>query len=466
MATPWDAIYEEILCFSSGQKRGEFLKVRRLGKVLRILHQHRDEAEIQRLLSRSPFAGTEEQAAVAARIVEEVRREGNAAVLRYTRQFDCPTLTVEQMRVSEEEIESAQTQVSEEFRAALRRAKDNLTDFHQRQRRESWLHFRETGGAVGQRFVPLARVGMYVPGGQVPLPSSVLALGVPARVAGVEELVLCSPCDPEGKINPHTLTAAAALGIGEIYKIGGAQAIAALAFGTETIRPVDKIVGPGNPYVTHAKRLVFGYVGIDRLAGPSEILILADDTANPRCVAADLLSQAEHSPDARALLITPSGQLAEAVRQEMEQQMATAVRREVMEAALRDYGALIVVDDLAAGVELVNRCAPEHLELLVQEPYTWLPHIRHAGAIFLGEYSPESVGDYLAGPSHVLPTGGTARFSSPVTVDDFLKVSSIIAYRREELAAEAEAIVTLATVEGLEAHARAVQVRTHKGEQP
>lgn len=428
--------------------------------MIRILIAHPDhQAEIQRWLARSVFTGTEEQARVAERIVEEVRRKGDAAVLRYTRKFDCPTLAADQMRVTPEEMAAAQTQVTDPFRAALQVALDNLTEFHQRQVRQSWFSTRPRGSLLGQRITPLRRVGLYIPGGRAVLPSSLLALGVPARVAGVRELLLCMPPDREGRLDPHTLVAAAALDVDEIYKIGGAQAIAAMAFGTESVRPVDKIVGPGNPYVQHAKRCVSGHVGIDSFAGPSEILVLADDSANPRFVAADLLSQAEHAPDARAILITPSAELARAVQREIETQAARLSRREIIAAALQDHGAILVVADLEEGARWVNECAPEHLELLVRDPYGTLPSIENAGAIFLTEHSPEPVGDYIAGPSHVLPTGRTARFSSPVTVDDFVKVSSLIAYSAADLAAEAEAVLTLATAEGLDAHANAVRMR-------
>lgn len=428
---------------------------------LAILHARTaSPSELEALFQRSIFAGTEEAARVALEIVEAVRQEGDEAVLRYARRFDCPTLTVEQFRVTPEEMEEAERAVEPRFRSALEKAIENLTDFHRRQVRQSWMEVRPNGAIVGQRFLPLERVGLYMPGGSAPLPSSILALGVPARVAGVKELVLCTPCGPDGRMkNPHTLVAARALGIEEVYRIGGAQAIAAMAFGTQTIRRVDKVCGPGNPYVLHAKRLVYGYVGIDSLAGPTEVLVVADETARPEHVAADLLAQAEHAPEARPLCITTSLDLAEAVRQEVERQLAALPRAPIAREALRRGGAILVVESLEEAAEWVNRMAPEHLELLVASPWPWLAHIRHAGAIFLGEDSPEPVGDYIAGPSHVLPTGGTARFASPVTVDDFLKTSSLIAYSRRALQEEAEAIVALAEVEGLTAHAEAVRKR-------
>ncbi|NUQ02086.1 MAG: histidinol dehydrogenase, partial [Armatimonadetes bacterium] len=323
---------------------------------------------------------------------------------------------------------------------------------------QDWFASRPGGGWVGQRFTPIDRVGVYVPGGNAVLPSTLLHVCVPAQVAGVRELAVCTPPRRDGSGEVHLLAAAAEIGLDEVYLCGGAQAIAALAYGTATIPRVDLIAGPGNPWVNHAKRLVFGVVGIDSLAGPSEVLVVADETAHPLQVAADLLSQAEHSIDARAILLTPSRSLAARCAAEVDRQLA-ALDSRLAEQAIDQVGGIVITRDLNEACELANLCAPEHLELLVAEPMRLLDQIRHAGAIFLGDSSPEPLGDYVAGPSHVLPTGGTARYASPLGVDTFLKRSSLIAYSRATLAAEAESIVTLARAEGLEAHARSVEAR-------
>ncbi len=425
---------------------------------MRMLDAATEAAQVQAVLARDPFVGTAEHARDAERIVHDVRQRGDAALLDYTRRFDAPEMTLPRMRVSAADLAAARRAVPGEFIAATATAIGNLTDFHRRQVRQDWFATRPGGGWVGQRFSPIERVGVYVPGGQAVLPSTLLHVCVPAQVAGVKQIAVCCPPRRDGTGEVHLLAAAAMLGLDEVYLVGGAQAIAALAFGTHTIRRVDLIAGPGNPYVNHAKRLVYGTVGIDSLAGPSEILIIADDTARPEQVAADLLSQAEHSLDARAIVLTPSRDLAARIDAAVTAQLA-ALGSEVAVKALDACGAIIVTADLDEACALANACAPEHLELLVQEPSRWLGRVHHAGAVFLGAYSPEPLGDYVAGPSHVLPTGGTARFSSPLGVDTFVKRSSLIAYERDTLANEAAAIATLARAEGLEAHARSVEAR-------
>lgn len=402
-------------------------------------------------------------------ILADVKCRGDEAVLAYTARFDGVELTAATMRVSETEVAEAYTRVDEEFLAALRLARDNIRAFHQKQLPKSWAEPDQRGNVLGQLVRPLERVGIYVPGGTADYPSSVLMNAIPARVAGVKEIVMVAPPRRDGRLSPYTLVAAREAGVTEIYKIGGAQAIAALAFGTETIRKVDLITGPGNIYVTLAKKEVYGRVNIDMLAGPSEILIIADETANPRYLAADLLSQAEHDVLASSVLLTPSRELAEAVAGEVEKQLQALERREIAAKSLESYGGAIITADLEEAVALANRYAPEHLELQVQDPWQWLGRIQHAGAIFLGPYTPEPVGDYLAGPNHVLPTGGTARFYSALNVETFMKKTSLLSYTARGLKAEGEAIVKLANTEGLTAHARAVAVRledlTEEGEQ-
>jgi histidinol dehydrogenase len=402
-------------------------------------------------------AGTEAQRAAVLEILQAVKAEGDAAVLRFTETFDRIQLAA--MRVTEEEIRRALEEIDPAVREAIREAAVNIRDYHSRQMRQSWITTKESGTMLGQLIRPLQRVGLYVPGGTAAYPSSVLMNAIPAQVAGVEEIVMVTPPGKDGTVNPGVLVAAYEVGVKEIYKVGGAQAIAALTYGTETIKRVDKIVGPGNIYVALAKREVFGLVDIDMVAGPSEIVVLADRTANPAYVAADLLSQAEHDTMASAVLVTPCRELAEKVQQEVEQQLAALPRKEIAEASIRDYGAICVVQNIEEGIEIVNRLAPEHLEVMLDDPFVYVGRIKNAGAIFLGAYSSEPVGDYFAGPNHVLPTNGTARFSSPLNVDDFLKKSSLIAYSRQDLLANGHKIVALARQEGLEAHARAIQIR-------
>jgi histidinol dehydrogenase len=406
---------------------------------------------------RSVDSGTSEQQAAVRAILERVKAEGDEAVRFYTKAFD--QVELRDFRVSEAEFAEAEKLVSADVANALREAAANISDYHQRQVRQSWFAAKESGTLLGQLVRPLKRVGLYVPGGRAAYPSSVLMNAIPARVAGVSEIVMVSPPGKDGKVNPAILVAARIAGVTEIYKVGGAQAIGALTYGTKTIPAVDKIVGPGNIYVALAKREVFGLVDIDMVAGPSEIVVLADDSANPRYVAADLLSQAEHDPMSSAVLVTPSRSLAERVAAELERQVALLPRREIAEAALRDYGAICVVGDLEEGFAVVNRLAPEHLELLIDDPFGQLGKVENAGAIFLGPYSSEPVGDYFAGTNHVLPTNGTARFSSPLSVDDFIKKSSVIAYSKADLKENGAKIVALAEQEGLTAHARAIQER-------
>ncbi|MCY9670538.1 histidinol dehydrogenase [Paenibacillus alginolyticus] len=413
-------------------------------------------------LNREVEYGSPEQNETVRRIIDEVRQDGDAALRRMAQQFD--RVTVAELRVSDEEIQAAYAQVDAEFLAALRQAAANIRAFHEKQKRTSWMDLQANGSLLGQIIRPLKRVGLYVPGGKAAYPSSVLMNAIPAIVAGVPEIAMVTPPATAGEegINPHILVAAAEAGVKEIYRVGGAQAVAALAYGTESIPPVDKIVGPGNIYVALAKRFVFGVVDIDMIAGPTDIVVLADEHADPEYVAADLLAQAEHDEMSPSILVTPSRELAEAVRQELWRQLDVLPKKAIASVSTATKGAILLVDNLDEGVDVVNRLAPEHCELLVQEPFNLLPRIENAGAIFLGAYSAEPVGDYFAGPNHVLPTNGTARFSSPLNVDDFLKKSSVIHYSKEALIANGEMIMTLARNEGLEGHARAVEIRLKK----
>ena len=405
------------------------------------------------------IANAKEIEARVLEIVEGVRIWGDVAVFDYTRKFDRAEIDSDNFRVSETEIEKAYAAIDSEFWDALNEAILNIRGFHEKQKQHSWMEPDDQGSILGQIAQPLHRVGIYVPGGTAAYPSSVLMNALPALVAGVSEIAMVTPPAADGSMNPYTLVAADACGVKEIYKVGGAQAIAALAFGTFSLPKVDKISGPGNIYVTLAKKMVYGEVDIDMLAGPSEVLVIADETANPRYVAADLLSQAEHDLMASALLVTPSEKLAKSVLAEVERQLATLSRREIMDKALADYGAIIITPDLEEAFAVANRFAPEHLELLVENPFAWLGKVKNAGAVFVGPYSPEPLGDYFAGPNHILPTGGTARFYSPVTVDTFMKKTSVIAYSAAGFKAAAPKVIKLATVEGLDAHANSIKVR-------
>lgn len=404
----------------------------------------------------------EELTRVVREIGAEVRQGGDQALLDFTRRFDGPELTPDQLRVGPEELASAYVRVDGEFLEALNLAIDNIEDFHARQLRTSWMEPDEDGSILGQIHRPLARVGIYVPGGTAAYPSSVLMNAIPALVAGVPEIAMVTPPDADGRLNPYTLVAAAELGLSEIYKAGGAQGIFALAYGTGRIKAVDKITGPGNIYVTLAKKLVYGEVDIDMLAGPSEILIVADETADPAYLAADLMSQAEHDVRARAILVATSSELLDRVGREIKNQIATLSRQSTIREALVQNGAFILVSTLEEAFEIANRVAPEHLEVMVREPISWLGAIKNAGAIFLGPYTPEPVGDYLGGPNHILPTGGTARFYSPVTVDTFMKKSSLVYYSRKSFEKYQGSIIKLAEVEGLTAHANSIRVRRGK----
>jgi histidinol dehydrogenase len=399
----------------------------------------------------------EREERIVAEIIAQVKEEGDAALREWTRRLD--GAAPEMLTVSDEEAERAFREVDDAFLQALDAAVERIRRYHEKQKQTSWLSAEEDGAVLGQLVHPLERVGIYVPGGRAAYPSTVLMTAIPAQVAGVGEIVLATPPRPDGTIHPHTLVAAKMAGVHRIVKAGGAQAIAALAYGTESVPAVDKIVGPGNIYVALAKRQVFGQVGIDSIAGPSEIVVIADDSAPPDWVAADLLSQAEHDPMASAILITPSRRLAEEVAAELKRQCGLLERKEIAAASLRKNGAILLTDTLEEAVETANRLAPEHLELMVQDPWSLAVRVRHAGAVFLGLFSPEAIGDYVAGPSHVLPTAGTSRFFSPLGVDDFVKKTSLISYSREAFFRDGGHVVTLAEAEGLGAHAAAIRVR-------
>jgi histidinol dehydrogenase len=412
-------------------------------------------------IKRSIEAGTAQQLEVVQKIIADIRANGDAALREYTLKFD--RVNLESFAVPEAEIEEAYGLVEQRYVEIVREAAENIRVFHEKQLRPSWMTTEENGTILGQKITPLDSVGVYVPGGTAAYPSSVLMNVVPAHVAGVKRIVMVSPPNKEtGKLPPAVLVAAKEAGVKEIYKVGGAQAIAALAYGTESIQPVDKITGPGNIFVALAKKEVFGDVDIDMIAGPSEIAVLADDSAYADEVAADLLSQAEHDPRACSVLVTPSMKLAEAVSAEVEKQLAILPRREIAERSIEDYGAIYVTTDLEEAIATVNQLAPEHLEVVVENAMEVLGKIHHAGAIFVGRYSSEPVGDYFAGPNHVLPTNGTARFSSPLNVDDFQKKSSVIIYSEKALKDNAAKIAEFARMEGLEAHARAVEARLNK----
>lgn len=413
-------------------------------------------------IKRSIESGTSEQLNVVKKVIAEIRTHGDEALREFTEKFDRVNLS--SFSVTEQEIEAAYQQVDERFISIVREAAENIRTFHEKQLRPSWMTTEENGTVLGQKITALDSVGVYVPGGTAAYPSSVLMNVLPAKVAGVKRIVMVSPPDDQGQLPAAVLVAAKEAGVEEIYKVGGAQAIAALAYGTETISSVDKITGPGNIYVALAKREVFGDVDIDMIAGPSEIAILADDTARADEIAADLLSQAEHDPRACSVLVTPSTVLAEAVAVEVEKQLELLPRKDIAARSIADYGAIYVTSDIEEAVETVNQLAPEHLEVITENAIELLGKIRHAGAIFIGRYSSEPVGDYFAGPNHVLPTNGTARFSSPLNVDDFQKKSSVIIYSEKALKENAAKIAEFARMEGLEAHARAVEIRIKNDE--
>ena len=413
---------------------------------------------LENLLKRSPNSYGEFESRVND-IIQNVREKRDEAIFEYTLKFDGATINQDNIRVTEEEIKEAYEQVDPKLLDVIRKALVNIRDYHAKQKQYSWFDSDESGIILGQKVTPLKTVGVYVPGGKAVYPSSVLMNVIPAKVAGVSNIIMTTPCGKDGKVYPSTLVAAKEAGVDAIYKVGGAQAIAALAFGTESIPKVDKIVGPGNIYVALAKKAVFGYVSIDSIAGPSEIMVLADETANPRFVAADLLSQAEHDEMASAILVTTSETLAKQVSVEVDKFVATLSRKEIIQKSLDNYGYILVADTMQDAIDTVNEIASEHLELVTKNPFETMTKIRNAGAIFIGEYSSEPLGDYFAGPNHVLPTNGTAKFFSPLSVDDFIKKSSIISYSREALEPVYQDIVQFAECEKLTAHANSIRVR-------
>lgn len=429
-------------------------------RIVKLTEETRKDI-LENLLKRSPNNYGEFEGSVA-KIVSAVKEKGDEALFDYTARFDGVALNAETVLVTEEEIREAYGQVEPALLEVIRKALVNIRSYHEKQRRTSWFDSQPDGTILGQKVAPLSRVGVYVPGGKAVYPSSVLMNIVPARVAGVEQIIMTTPPGKDGKVNPSTLVAAKEAGVDQVYKAGGAQAIAALAFGTESIPKVDKIVGPGNIYVALAKKAVYGHVSIDSIAGPSEILVLADEKADPRYVAADLLSQAEHDEMASAILVTTSETLAEAVSRQVDVFTAGLSRKEIIQKSLDHYGYILVADSLEDAIETVNAIASEHLELMTENPFEVMTKIKNAGAIFLGPYSSEPLGDYFAGPNHVLPTNGTAKFFSPLSVDDFVKKSSVIYYSRDALEAIHEDIIQFATSERLTAHANSIAVRFGK----
>ena len=410
------------------------------------------------MLKRSPNQYPEYEKRVGA-ILEEVRENRDKAVFAFTKKFDGADITSENIVVTEEEIKEAYEMVDASLVDIIRKAKENIRIYHEKQKQYSWFDSKPNGTMLGQKVTPLRRVGVYVPGGKAVYPSSVLMNILPAKVAGVDEIIMTTPPGKDGKVNPNTLVAAKEAGVDVIYKVGGAQAIAAMAYGTESIPKVDKIVGPGNIYVALAKKAVYGHVNIDSIAGPSEILVIADETANPRYVAADLLSQAEHDELASAILVTTSEELAKKVSKQVDVFVEELTRTEIMRNSLDNYGYILVADTMEDVIDIANEIASEHLEIMTKNPYDVMMKIRNAGAIFIGEYSSEPLGDYFAGPNHVLPTNGTAKFFSPLSVDDFIKKSSIIAYSREALKEIHLDIEHFAEAEQLTAHANSIKVR-------
>lgn len=413
---------------------------------------------LENLLKRSPNNYGKFEAAVDD-ILKKVRAEGDSAVFAYTKEFDKVGITADTVRVTEDEIREAYDAVDPSLVEVIRKALVNIRSYHEKQKQNSWFSSTEDGTMLGQKVTPLKRVGVYVPGGKAVYPSSVLMNIVPAKVAGVDQIIMTTPPGKDGKVCPTTLVAAKEAGADEVYKVGGAQAVGALAYGTESIPKVDKIVGPGNIFVALAKKAVYGYVSIDSIAGPSEILVLADETANPRYVAADLLSQAEHDELASAILITTSRELAEKVSSEVEEFVKVLSRKEIIQKSLDNFGYILIAEDMDEAVEAANEIASEHMEIVTRNPFEIMMKVRNAGAIFIGEYSSEPLGDYFAGPNHVLPTNGTAKFFSPLSVDDFIKKSSIVYYSREALGKIHKDIEQFAKAEQLTAHANSVAVR-------
>ncbi len=413
---------------------------------------------LNNLLKRSPDNYGEFEAIVKD-IVEDIHVNKDAALFKYTEKFDKAKINASNIKVTKEEIEDAYTRVDKSLVEVIRKAINNIKTYHEKQKQYSWFDSEDTGIMLGQKVTPLERVGVYVPGGKAVYPSSVLMNVIPAKVAGVKEIVMTTPCDAEGKVYDMTLVAANEAGVDTILKAGGAQAIAALAYGTESVPKVDKIVGPGNIFVALAKRMVFGHVSIDSVAGPSEVMVLADETANPRFVAADLLSQAEHDEMASSILVTTSEELANKVSDEVEKFISVLSRKEIIRKSVDNYGYILVADNMQDAIDTVNEIASEHLEVVTANPFETMTKINNAGAIFLGEYSSEPLGDYFAGPNHVLPTNGTAKFFSPLSVDDFIKKSSIIYYSKEALKPVSKDIIAFAESEKLTAHANSIRVR-------
>ncbi len=428
------------------------------------LDQASIETLLAELLKRSPDSYGQYEASVAE-IIQNIRTRKDEALFAYTEQFDHVRLDADSIRVTEEEIEEAYEKVDPDLLEVIRKALVNIRAYHEKQKRQSWFTTDERGIMLGQKIIPLQKVGVYVPGGKAVYPSSVLMNVIPAKIAGVDEIIMTTPPGRDGKLNPSTLVAAREAGVDVIYKVGGAQAVAALAYGTQSVPKVDKIVGPGNIFVALAKKAVYGQVGIDSVAGPSEILVLADETANPRYVAADLLSQAEHDEMASAILITTSEELAAKVQEEIDGFLQVLSRREIIEKSLENFGYILLADSMEEAIDAANAIASEHMEIVTANPFEVMTKIRNAGAIFLGENSSEPLGDYFAGPNHVLPTNGTAKFFSPLGVDDFIKKSSVIYYSREALEEIHEDIIQFANCEQLTAHANSIAVRFEKKEE-
>ena len=430
---------------------------------MRIYHYPSESAEARVVLIANRGAGFKKKDFTEVnRILEDVKKHGDSALIKYANRFDSPGLTAASLKVTAEEIRAASKKVDRNFIRSLNRAASQIEEFHKQQKTESWINTKRPGTLLGQMVNPVDAAGVYVPGGKggkTPLVSSVLMGVIPARIAGVKKVLMATPPTKDGTVNPHLLIAAKKARVDAIYKIGSAWAIAALAYGTETIPKTDVIVGPGNIYVTIAKKIVAGTVGIDMIAGPSEIMVIADKTANPEYIAADLLSQAEHDMLASSILVTDSKETAQAVVLAVKKQVKHLARKEIAEKSLEKFGAVIVVPDINAAIELANRMAPEHLELQIDMPFEYIGKIRNAGALFIGSYTPEPVGDYIAGPNHVLPTAGTARFSSALSVNHFIKTTSIIHYSKDAFKKEAKDIIRLAEIEGLDAHANAVKIR-------
>ena len=428
--------------------------------MLRVIETHTTEADtfLSKLRDRGKLTD-ESILKTVRRTLSDVQAEGDKAVVRYTRKLDAPRISVKELKVSREEVGEAYLEVSDEYIDAITHARNNIEQFHQKQLRPSWMSTESDGVVLGHLIRPLKRVGVCVPSVSQLLVSSLLMNVIPATVAGVEEIAVCTAPMRNRSINPYMLVAASECGIREIYKCGGAQAVAAMAYGTDTIAPVDKVVGPGNLYVQFAKKEVYGHVDIDKLAGPSEILVIADNTADPDYVAADLISQAEHGPECAAILITPSLGFAEQVKTAIEVQGESLPRHDLLTQSFENYGVAFITADIGEAIVLANEIAPEHLELHIENPMDWIGDILNAGAIFVGPYSPEAVGDYIAGPNHILPTGTAARYASPLNIDDFLKKTSLISYTKTALAKVTPAVAKLAEVEGLEGHAAAMKIR-------